>query len=283
MKQFLVLLLFISIDLQAQSLEILAHRGFRGLHTENTLEAFKKTLHHSHFLEMDVMVTKDMRVVVTHDPVLHEKLYVNKKVKDSTDYKRRVYDLDYNEITNYKLGYKKSKGFDKQQNIISTIPLLEEVLQQTQMYAKVNKLKVPNYFIETKITDRTDGINHPDPKVVVELLIKVLKENIKPTQVIIQSFDSRTLSYISKNYPEFKTCLLDKKKQLLSVYLKELDFKPDYFSPNFKQITPELIEESKEFEIPLIGGNTNNKEEIDKMYELGIFQIISDYPYSELP
>lgn len=79
MKQFLVLLLFISIDLQAQSLEILAHRGFRGLHTENTLEAFKKTLHHSHFLEMDVMVTKDMRVVVTHDPVLHEKLYVNKK------------------------------------------------------------------------------------------------------------------------------------------------------------------------------------------------------------
>jgi len=283
MKYFLILVLCISNHLQAQTLGILAHRGFRGLHTENTLEAFKKSLHYSYFLEMDIMISKDMKVVVTHDPLLHEKLYVNKSAYGSGEFNQRIYDLNYNEITNYELGHKKSKGFDKQQNIVSIIPLLENVLQETQSYAKENNLKEPHYFIETKITEQTDYLNHPEPKVVVELLMQVLKENIKPSQVIIQSFDPRTLSYISKKYPEYKTCLLDKKKQLLSVYLNELDFKPNYFSPNFKQITPELIDESKKFKIPLIGGNTNNKQEIDKMYELGIYQIISDYPYVKLP
>lgn len=283
MKHILVLLLFTCTHLHAQSLQIFAHRGFRGLHTENTLEAFKKSLHYTHFLEMDVMISKDMKVVVTHDPILHEKLYVHDIKKDSTLYQQRIYDLNYNEIELYKLGFKKSKGFENQENFVSTIPLLENVLKETQSYASKHNLEEPHYFIETKITEKTDGVNHPDPKVVVELLIKVLKENVKPSQVIIQSFDPRTLSYISKHYPEYKTCLLDKKKQLLSVYLKELDFRPDYFSPNFYQITSELIEESKKYQIPLMGGNTNNKQEIDQMYQMGIHQIISDYPYTKLP
>lgn len=283
MKHYLLLLLLACKFSQAQPLEIIAHRGFRGLHTENTLEAFKKSLHHTYFLEMDVMLSKDMKVVVTHDPILHDNLYVHHQENDSTIYKKRVYDVNYDEIVAYKLGFKKSKGFENQESFVSTIPLLETVLKETQTYAATHQLKAPHYFIETKITEKTDGRNHPDPKVVVELLMDVLKKNIKPSQVIIQSFDPRTLSYISKHYPEYKTCLLDKKKQLLSVYLKELDFKPDYFSPSFKQISPELIEESKKFKIPLIGGNSNSRQEIDKMYELGIHQIISDYPYAELP
>lgn len=67
------------------------------------------------------------------------------------------------------------------------------------------------------------------------------------SQVIIQSFDPRTLSYIEKNYPNYKTCLFDKKKQSLGLYLEELDFKPDYFSPSFAQITHELLKESKQY------------------------------------
>lgn len=283
MKHLFMLLLLVSINVQAQSVEILAHRGFRGLHTENTLEAFKNALHHTYFLEMDVMISKDLKVVVTHDPLLHDKLYVNNQNKDLGVYDKRIYNLNYTDIEKYALGLKKSKGFEKQQSFVSKVPLLETVLQETQVYAATNKLREPHFFIETKITDQTDGANHPEPKVVVELLIDVLNKHVKPSQVIIQSFDPRTLSYLSKHYPEFKTCLLDKKKQLLSVYLKELDFKPDYFSPSFKQISSELIEESKKFKIPLIGGNSNSRQEIDKMYELGIHQIISDYPYAELP
>lgn len=77
--------------------------------------------------------------------------------------------------------------------------------------------------------------------------------------------------------------MLDKKKQPLSAYLKELDFKPDFFSPSFDEISEITLKESKEFGIPLIGGNSNSKTQIDQMKAWEIHQIISDYPYEKLP
>ncbi len=49
-------------------MEIIAHRGAKGLAPENTLEAFKKAIaHHADQLEFDLRVTKDGVVVVNHD------------------------------------------------------------------------------------------------------------------------------------------------------------------------------------------------------------------------
>lgn len=153
MNKFLLLILLIGNDLQAQSVEIFAHRGFRGLYTENTLEAFKSALHYTHVLEMDFMVSKDLKLVVTHDPVLHEKLYSYKGKNTKDIYQRKIYDLDYSEIINYQLGNKKMKGFENQSLFQTSIPLLETVFKETQVYAKENNLKKPYFFIETKITE----------------------------------------------------------------------------------------------------------------------------------
>lgn len=176
-------------SIQAQTTEIFAHRGFRGLHTESTLQGFKEALHYTHFLELDVMISRDLHVIVTHDPTLHDNLYRYKGNSNEVKiYNEKVYDKTYKELTFYKIGGKVSNAFPDQKKIEASIPLLVDVLKQTQMYAEVNELKQPHFFIETKIKEATDGLNHPSPKVVVELLIQDLKKYVKPNQVIIQSF-----------------------------------------------------------------------------------------------
>lgn len=276
-----ILLLAFSIQYQAQNTTIFAHRGFRSLNPENTIVAFKNALHYTSTVEMDIMVSKNMDVVVTHDAVINSKLYTDKNgnalPENSTFI---IYNMNTKEIANFSLGLVPNVSFPQQNQSKEYIPTLDQVMQELTNYAKNKGLKRPHYFIETKISEKTDDQYHPKPKEVVELLVKVLKNNIQPEEVIIQSFDPRTLSYIEKFYPEYRTCLLDKKKQPLSVYLAELDFKPDYFSPSFKQITPQTLEESKKYKIPLIGGNANSKSEVDQMQKWGIEYVISDYPYS---
>jgi glycerophosphoryl diester phosphodiesterase len=47
------------------------HRGCRGLMPENTIEAMKKALDLGvHVLELDVVISKDKQVIVSHDPYL---------------------------------------------------------------------------------------------------------------------------------------------------------------------------------------------------------------------
>ena len=49
--------------------EIQGHRGSRGLMPENTIPAFKKAIDLGvHTLELDVVISKDKQVVVSHDP-----------------------------------------------------------------------------------------------------------------------------------------------------------------------------------------------------------------------
>jgi len=282
MKWLLALIVF-STNSYAQDIIVFAHRGFRGLNPENTLTAFKEALHHTSTVEMDIMISKNMDVVVTHDAVINSKIYTDKQGKAlSKDNKNIIYELNTNELSDYTLGILPNSAFPEQSKLKETIPTLENVMQELTKYSQSKGLSRPHYFIETKISENTDDQYHPKPKEVVELLVKVLKKYIKPDEVIIQSFDSRTLSYIKKYYPEYKTCLLDKKKQPLSKYLTELDFKPDYFSPSFKEITPQTLKESKQFAVPLVGGNSNSKKEVEQMQKWGIQYVISDYPYKML-
>ena len=52
-----------------KKLDVQGHRGCRGLYPENTLPAFKKAINLGvTTLELDVVITKDEKVIVSHDP-----------------------------------------------------------------------------------------------------------------------------------------------------------------------------------------------------------------------
>jgi len=50
----------------------IAHRGLAGYFPENTIPAFEAALYAgADFIELDVVYTKDNRLLVMHDPYLH--------------------------------------------------------------------------------------------------------------------------------------------------------------------------------------------------------------------
>jgi glycerophosphoryl diester phosphodiesterase len=90
--------------LQAQSkFEIQGHRGSRGLMPENTIPAFIKALDLGvDVLELDVVISKDKQVVVSHDPFFNPDISTDKNgvFVDKAD-TRNLYTLDYKDIAGF--------------------------------------------------------------------------------------------------------------------------------------------------------------------------------------
>src|SRR5258708_4611877 len=58
-----------------KSVQVYAHRGARSFNPENTLPAYKAALKiGADWLDMDVVLTKDNEVLISHDPVLNPDL-----------------------------------------------------------------------------------------------------------------------------------------------------------------------------------------------------------------
>ena len=57
------------------NIDIQGHRGCRGLLPENALPAFKKAIELGvHTLEMDVVISKDNKVIVSHEPFMSRRI-----------------------------------------------------------------------------------------------------------------------------------------------------------------------------------------------------------------
>ena len=71
MKRLLLGALLMSAMVQAR-IQVHGHRGTRALRPENTIPAFQYAIEAgADVLELDMAVTKDNVIVVSHDPILH--------------------------------------------------------------------------------------------------------------------------------------------------------------------------------------------------------------------
>jgi len=108
----------------------------------------------------------------------------------------------------------------------------------------------------------------------------VIKEKQIEDFVIIQSFDFRTLQYLHKQYPAIKTAMLieDFDKRTLAEQVKALGFTPTIYSPAYKLVTEDLLKKCHSQNMKVIPWTVNDKATIDKLKEMGVDGIITDYP-----
>jgi glycerophosphoryl diester phosphodiesterase len=258
-----------------------AHRGFRGLMPENTIAAMKNALDlQAAVLEMDVCFTKDKKVVVSHDPWLNHNTTLDKFGNSIAAGKGlALYQMNYKEVKTYDIGTKPNEKFPKQKNSKAYMPLLSELIDSVEQYAKSKGSPKPFYNIETKTSEERDGIYQPAPKEYVKRLMKIIQNKKIQERVIIQSFDPRTLELIHVQYPKIPLMLLTVKGGL-EENLNKLTFLPTYYCPAPKLINKELLEVCRDKGIKVVGGNTNNQKEIKRLLNLGVDEFISDYPYT---
>ena len=188
--------------------------------------------------------------------------------------------MPYSEVIKYDVGLKAHPRFPKQQKMKVHKPLLSEVIDAVEIYAKANHKPSLYYNLETKTTSQTDGVFHPEPKEFVDLMMSVIFEKKIENRVIIQSFDTRTLRYLHQKYPKIKTALLieDFDKKEFSKQIEDLGFIPTIYSPAKELVTPQLVKECKSREVKLIPWTVNDLSSINKLTKMGVDGIISDYP-----
>lgn len=270
-------------NLTKTNLDKQGHRGCRGLMPENTIPAMIRAIDLGvNTLEMDLVISKDKKVVVSHDVYFNEKITTTPEGNFLTKAeagKRLLYSMNYDSIRKYDVGLKPHPDFPRQEKIAVHKPLLSDLLEATEAYGK-QKGKELNYNIEIKSNPENDGKKHPEVGEFVDLAIKVIKEKGVFKRATIQSFDPRSLQYLHKNYPDAITSLLieDSDHRPFEEQLQELGFTPSAYSPHFSLVTPELVKKCHEKKILLIPWTINNIDEMRKQIKLGVDGIISDYP-----
>lgn len=256
--------------------EIQGHRGARAMMPENTLPAFEYALNAGvDVLELDVGVTADDQLVVSHDRRVDTAICR----KHSFDHERSgplIRSLTLEQIREYDCGSYRNRRFPSQLLIPGTrMPLLAEVfdLIQNSTNPWANNI---GFNIETKIDE-----DHPSdtvaPVVFVNLLVKLIESRGLESRVVIQSFDFRTLRLVKSQYPKIRiSALVDSKSLDYADLIKDLG--PDIISPNYRKIDKGKIELIQSFGIRVIPWTVNKRSDWVQLIDDGVDGIITDDP-----
>ena len=260
------------------------HRGCRGLMPENTIPAMLKAIElRVTTLEMDAMITKDEKVILSHDPYFNHTITTRADgsfIDAADENKFAIYDMTYAETQLFDVGIKPNPDFPRQQKLAVHKPLLSDVIDSADNLARKDKRALPFYNIETKSKPATDNVLHPAPGKYVDLLMDVINSKGIAERVIIQSFDFRTLKIMHQNYPFIKTAALIESSDKRSVadQVKELGFTPTIYSPEASLVNKDLITTCHQLNMKVIPWTVNDKQKIEDFRGLGVDGIISDYP-----
>jgi glycerophosphoryl diester phosphodiesterase len=283
MKKIYFLFTLITLNSFAQKFDIQGHRGCRGLLPENSIEAMKKAIDIGvTTLELDVVISADNQVLLSHEPFLSHEICLDSNGNEITETNEKSFDLykmNYDQIKKCDCGSKIHPRFLSQSKIKTYKPLLSEMIDSVENYIKRKYPKKTIYYnIETKSTIEGDNIFHPEPKEFVDLLLKVIDDKKISKRIYIQSFDVRTLQYLHKINPKIKTVLLVENKFTVEENLKVLGFKPNVYSPEFILLNKENVVFLHKKKIRVIPWTVNEISDMQKLINLKVDGLISDYP-----
>ena len=279
-KFFLLFTLISSCKID-EDFDLQGHRGYRGLYPENSIEGFIKSLEIGvNTLELDVVISDDNQVVVSHEPWISSHICLDSdgnKIADDKE-KYNLYKMDYVTISKFDCGIIGNKQFPEQNKISTFKPTLIDAINIIEDYVVDNLVELPNYNIEIKSNPKTDFLFHPGVKEFSDLVISVVDSLNINERVTIQSFDFRILKYINKEYPNIPLSVLVSENYNPIKNISDLGFIPNVYSPNYKNLNNNDMKYLRDKKIKIIPWTVNSYSDIAKILSLNVDGIISDYP-----
>jgi len=269
---------------QTFAFDLEGHRGCRGYMPENTIQAMFKAIDIGvNTLEMDVVISKDSQVVVSHDPFFNHEISTKPDgslVTAAEETKLNIYQMDYAEVKRYDVGLRPNARFPQQEKIAAIKPTLSALIDAVEQYATSHKKKPLHYNIEIKSLAAGDNIFHPLPAPFTELVMAIIQQKNIAGRVVLQSFDMRPLQYLHAHYPSITTALLveDFDKKPYALQLQELGFIPQIYSPHYSLVTPLLVKQCRDMNVRLIPWTVNDAAKMEELKNMGVNGIITDYP-----
>ena len=267
-----------------RTLDVQGHRGCRGLMPENTIPAMLKAVELGvTTLELDVVITKDQQVVLSHEPFFNHEITTKPNgelVSEAEEKRLNIFEMVLEEVSRYDVGMRAHPRFPDQVKLKVAKPSLQAVFDSVKAYCNQTGKPIPFFNIETKSNPATDDVYHPAPAVFVDLLMAVIAKKGMQEKTMIQSFDFRTLQYLHLKYPTMATVALVEgfDKTPFEGQLDKLGFVPNVYSPNYALVDSNLVVACKQKNIRLIPWTVNDTADMKRLKSLGVDGIITDYP-----
>lgn len=255
------------------------HRGFTGRFPENSIPGFLGAIDTGVMtLEMDVVLSKDGNVVVSHDLVMLKSLCLAPTGKPLKDDSKKLYNLRYANIIEYDCGSLGNPKFPSQKKMKTYKPLLSEVFTEADEYTAKNNLPEMRFNIEIKSSAAGDGVLHPKPSVYAETVLDIIKLYDAEERCTIQSFDLRILQYLQRTECEVPLALLVDNKLGVEKNVDLLGFDPDVYSCDYKLLTKDEMQVASSLGLDVVPWTVNEKADMERLIDWGVDGLISDFP-----
>ena len=214
---------------------------------------------------MDVAVTKDNVLVISHDP------HLNPEICQGPQPNALIRSLTLQQVRQFDCGVLKNPRFAKQQPVPGTrIPTLDEVLGLSAQGSF-------EYNIETKSFPE-----HPDyappPEVFAKLMLDQIRKHKLEARAIVQSFDFRTLKAMKALAPEIRRSALYEGKARDFVEIAREAGGAQIISPGFHLVTPAHVKAAHAAMVQVVAWTANTPADWDKLIDAGVDSIIPDDP-----
>lgn len=265
-----------------KKIEVHGHRGCRGYLPENTIPAFLKAVEIGvDAIELDVVVTGDNQVLVSHEAWFSSEFCLNPDgsyISVTDESLQNIFKLPYDTVKRFDCGSKPHPRFPDQVNMAASKPLLADLISAVEAYTGKNNLPAIKYNIEIKSYPEGDGLFHPSPSVFTDLLMDVLQAEKVIDRTMVQSFDVRPLQEMHNRYSSLHLGLLVENQQPAEEHLNNLGFKPYAYNPHFSLLNGELMQYLKNKGIRTYTWTVNTVETVQNCIDFQVDGIITDYP-----
>ena len=257
------------------------HRGARGLRPENTLVAFRHALELGvSTLEMDVVVSADQQVVVSHDPWMDPTICTapnGKPIKENEGPAHNIFDMPVEKVKQYDCGRRPHPDFPGQTPVPATKPLLREVVQMAEAFERSRPVF---YNVEIKSRPDWEGTYHPDPDTFAGLVYDTMAAAGVQARTILQSFDPRILQALHAQSSPVRLALLVSPSYDfgLGQNLEWLGFEPAIYAPEERLVDRALVEAVHERGMQIIPWTVNERAAMERLAAWGVDGLITDYP-----
>jgi len=287
---------------EGRAFDLQAHRGGRGLAPENTLAAFSQALEIGvSTLELDIGVTADGVVVISHDTALNPDHTRDDRgawlpaagpaVRTLTLAQLQRYDVGrINAASSYGKQFASQRPRDGKR-----IPTLAQLFEHVRERRGADQVQ---FNIETKI-DPTQPDETAPPETMVRALLAEIERAGMAQRVTIQSFDWRTLALVGRLAPRLPRAYLTSARTLKdsrwTAGLRAQDFGsvpqlvkaaagaapgsgPLIWSPAAGELTPALLQEARSLGLRVLPWTVNQRANMARLIDWGVDGLISDYP-----
>jgi len=293
----------LALTAPAPALDLQGHRGARGLAPENTLQGFARALGLGvSTLELDIAITQDGVLVVSHDPALNPDITRSADGRFLDARGPLIRDLSFEQLKRYDVGRLKpgthyATQYPQQQPTDGArIPRLGDLFA---LVKKSGNASV-RFAIETKVMPGTPN-DSLAPEAFARAVIAAIRSAGMARRSTILSFDWRTLAVVQKEAPEIDTVYISAQQSWLdnigagkpegSAWTAGIQHKDHGSVPKmiqaaggrvwssfFGDLDAAQVQEAHALGIQVLAWTVNDPRQMVRMMDLGVDGIVTDRP-----